>query len=78
VISDKLQTAQGRQKSYTNKRRCNLEFLVGDNVFSKISLIKGMFRFEMKRKLSPKFIGPFEILERIGVVAYRFVLSPYI
>lgn len=78
VISDKLQTAQGRQKSYTDKRRCNLEFLVGDNVFSKISLIKGMFRFGKKRKLSPKFIGPFEILERVGAVAYRFVLPPYI
>jgi hypothetical protein len=76
VIRDKLQTAQSRQKNYADKRRCNLEFSVGDNVFLKVSPTKGIFRFGKKEKLSPRFIGPFEILERVGVVTYRLALPP--
>jgi len=74
VIRDKLQIAQSRQKNYANKRRRILEFLVGENVFLKVYPSKGIFRFGKKRKLSPKFIGPFDILER--VVAYRLALPP--
>jgi hypothetical protein len=76
VIRDKLLTAQSRQKNYADKRRRNLEFSVGDNVFLKVSPTKGIFRFGKKGKLSPRFIGPFEILERVGVVAYRLALPP--
>ncbi|TYK17673.1 pol protein [Cucumis melo var. makuwa] len=43
---------------------------------SPVAPMKGVLRFEKKRKISPRFVGPFEILERIGPVAYRFVLSP--
>jgi len=56
--------------------RDNLEFSVGDNVFLKVSPTKGIFRFGKKGKLSPRFIVPFEILEKIGVVAYRLALPP--
>jgi hypothetical protein len=49
---------------------------VGDNVFLKVSPTKGIFRFGKKGKLSPRFIVPFEILEKIGVVAYRLALPP--
>ncbi|KAL4022872.1 hypothetical protein IC575_016618 [Cucumis melo] len=69
-------TAQSRQKSYVDKRHKDLEFEVGDMVFLKVAHMKGVLRFEKKGKLSPRFVGPFEILERIGPVAYRLALPP--
>ena len=75
-ICDRMKTAQSRQKSYADKRRRDLEFAVGDHVFVKIALMKGVMRFGKKGKLSPRFIGPFEILERIGTLAYRVALPP--
>ena len=51
-------------------------FEVGDHVFLKISPRRGLMRFGKSGKLSPRFIGPFEILERIGEVAYRLALPP--
>ena len=57
--------------------RCRpLEFEVGDHVFLKVMPKRGVVRFDKRGKLSPRFIGPFEILERIGVVAYRLALPP--
>ena len=76
VIRKKLRTAQSRQKSYADRRRCDLEFSVGVCVFLKVSPTKGVFRFGKKDKLSPRFIGPYEILERVGAVAYRLALPP--
>ncbi|KAL0556808.1 hypothetical protein IC582_005325 [Cucumis melo] len=72
----RMQTAQSRQKSYADVRRKDLEFDVGDKVFLKVAPMKGVLRFERRGKLSPRFIGPFEILERIGPVAYRLALPP--
>ncbi|KAL0552056.1 hypothetical protein IC582_011149 [Cucumis melo] len=69
-------TTQSRQKSYADVQRKDLEFDVGDMVFLKVAPIKGVLRFEKKGKLSPRFVGPFEILERIGPVAYRLALPP--
>ena len=71
-----MQTTQSRQKSYVDVRRRDLEFDVGDKVFLKVAPMKGVMHFEKKGKLSPSFVGPFEILERIGVVAYRLALPP--
>ncbi|PKA46541.1 hypothetical protein AXF42_Ash012674 [Apostasia shenzhenica] len=64
-----MKTAQSRQKSYADNRRRFLKFLVGDVVFLKISPMKDIMRFGKKGKLSPRYIGPFEILERVGNVA---------
>ncbi|GKB53241.1 putative reverse transcriptase domain-containing protein, partial [Tanacetum coccineum] len=61
-------------KSYADKRRKPLEFSVGDHVLLKVSPWKGVVRFEKKGKLAPRFIGPFEITERISPVAYRLRL----
>ena len=56
-------------------RRRPLEFEVSDRVFLKVMPKRGVISFGKRGKLSPRFIGPFEILERIGTVAYRLALS---
>ncbi|KAL0558732.1 hypothetical protein IC582_003314 [Cucumis melo] len=75
-IRSRMHTAQSTQKSYADVRRKDLEFEVGDKVFLKVAPMKGVLRFERRGKLSPRFVGPFEILERIGHVAYRLALPP--
>ncbi|KAA0056044.1 ty3-gypsy retrotransposon protein [Cucumis melo var. makuwa] len=75
-IRSRMLIAQSRQKSYADVRRRDLEFDVGDKVFLKVAPMKGVLRFERRGKLSPRFVGPFEILERIGPVAYRLALPP--
>ncbi|GKA27469.1 putative reverse transcriptase domain-containing protein [Tanacetum coccineum] len=74
LIKEKLKAARDRQKSYADKRRKPLEFEVGDRVLLKVSPWKGVVRFRKKGKLAPRYVGPFEILERIGLVAYRLRL----
>ncbi|XP_016667577.1 uncharacterized protein [Gossypium hirsutum] len=65
-----------RQKSYTNLKRRDIEFVVGDRVLLKSSLWKKVLQFGRKRKLSPRFIGPYEIIERIDPVVYPLALPP--
>ncbi|GKF53877.1 putative reverse transcriptase domain-containing protein, partial [Tanacetum coccineum] len=74
LIKEKLKAARDRQKSYADNRRKPLEFEVGDRVLLKVSPWKGVIRFGKKGKLAPRYVGPFEILERIGPVAYRLRL----
>ena len=74
VIRQRIKQAQDRQKSYANVRRKELEFEVGDFVFLKVAPYRHVLRFGKKGKLAPRFIGPYEILERVGPVAYRLVL----
>ncbi|GJZ08073.1 putative reverse transcriptase domain-containing protein [Tanacetum coccineum] len=69
-IKDRLKAARDRQKSYADKRRKPLEFSVGDYVLLKVSPWKGVVRFGKKGKLAPRFVGPFEIVEKVGPVAY--------
>ena len=76
VIRQRMKTAQSRQKSYADKRRRPLEFEIGSKVFLKISPMKGVTRFRKRGKLNSRFIGPFEILERIGKVSYQLALPP--
>ncbi|GJX34455.1 putative reverse transcriptase domain-containing protein [Tanacetum coccineum] len=70
----KLKKRRSRQKSYADKRRKPLEFEVGDRVLLKVSPWKGVVRFGKKGKLAPRYVGPFEIIERVGPVAYRLKL----
>ncbi|XP_059277540.1 uncharacterized protein LOC132031575 [Lycium ferocissimum] len=55
-------------------QRRELEFAVGEKVFLKVSPMKGVMQFGRKGKLSPRFIGPYEIMRRIGKVAYELKL----
>jgi hypothetical protein len=73
IIRENLKSAQSRQKSYADNRR-KLMFEVGDFVYLKVSSMRGMKRFKVKGKLSPRYIGPFKILERKGKVAYQLEL----
>ncbi|GJW43763.1 hypothetical protein Tco_0072562 [Tanacetum coccineum] len=73
-IKERLKTARSRQKSYADKRRKPLEFQVGDRVLLKVSPWKGVVRFGKKGKLAPRYVGPFEIVECVGPVAYRLKL----
>ncbi|GJT35863.1 putative reverse transcriptase domain-containing protein [Tanacetum coccineum] len=74
MIKNRLLTARSRQKSYAHKRRNPLEFKVGDMVLLKVSLWKGVVRFGKRGKLSPRFVGPFKIIDKVGPVAYTLKL----
>ena len=74
VIRQRIQTAQSRQKSYSDNKRRDLEFAEGDRVFLKVLPRKGMIRQGKWGKLGPRYVGPFEILQKVGQVAYRLQL----
>ncbi|GJZ97599.1 putative reverse transcriptase domain-containing protein [Tanacetum coccineum] len=73
-IRNRMQAARDRQKSYVDKRRRPLEFEIGDKVMLKVTPWKGVIRFGKRGKLNPHYIRPFQIIERIGQVAYRLEL----
>ncbi|KAI3819628.1 hypothetical protein L1987_13469 [Smallanthus sonchifolius] len=73
-IKDRLKAARDRQKSYADNRRKPLEFQIGDRVMLKVSPWKGVARFGNRGKLNPRYVGPFEILARVGPVAYKLKL----
>nr|XP_043625549.1 uncharacterized protein LOC122596972 [Erigeron canadensis] len=74
IIKEKLKAARDWQKSYADQRRKPLEFEVGDKVLLKVLPWKGTVRFGKRGKLCPRYIGPFEIVARIGPVAYKLKL----
>ncbi len=76
LIKANLKVALDRQKSYADLKRKEIEYAVGDKVFLKVSPWKKVLRFGRKGKLSPKFISPYEVIERVGPVAYRLALPP--
>ncbi|KAK9011310.1 hypothetical protein V6N11_044162 [Hibiscus sabdariffa] len=76
LISERLKAASDRQKSYADLKRREVEYAVGDKVFLKVSPWKKVMRFGRKGKLSPRYIGPYEIVGRVGPVAYRLLLPP--
>ena len=76
VVRDNLKTKRYRQRSYADNRRRDLQFEIGDPVFLKISPSNGVLRFGKRGKLSPRFIGPYEIVSKVGPVAYRLKLPP--
>ncbi|GJY26122.1 reverse transcriptase domain-containing protein [Tanacetum coccineum] len=73
-IKDRLKVARNRQKSYADNRRKLLEFSVGDHILLKVSPWKGVVCFGKKGKLAPRFVIPFEIIKKVGLVAYKLDL----
>ncbi|XP_070046231.1 uncharacterized protein [Nicotiana tomentosiformis] len=65
IIQDRLRTAQSRQKSYADHRVRDVAFMVGKRVLLKVSPMKGVMRFGKKGNFSPRYTGPFEILQRV-------------
>ena len=73
-IREHIRVARDRQKKYADRRRTEIVFEVGESVWLRVSPTRGIRRFGIKGKLSPRFIGPFPILDRVGEVAYRLAL----
>ncbi|KAK6147895.1 hypothetical protein DH2020_018807 [Rehmannia glutinosa] len=74
LIKERIRTAHSRQKSYADKRRKDLEFEAGDEVFLRLFPRKGLINPRKGGKLSPRYIGPYKILQRIGKLAYKLEL----
>jgi hypothetical protein len=74
IIKENLKAAQSRQKSYVDPRRREVVLEVGDYAYLRVSPIRGPRRFNLRGKLSPRFIRPFKIVERKGEVAYQLEL----
>jgi hypothetical protein len=73
-IRGKLKAAQSRQKSYSDKKRREVSFNPGDFVYLKVSPIRGTRSFQVHGKLAPRYIGPYQVLKKMGAVAYRLEL----
>jgi hypothetical protein len=73
-VQENLKAAKSRQETYANKRFQPLEFKVGNHMYLRVSPMKGVKRFGVKGKLTPRYIGPFLILEKCGTVAYKLDL----
>ena len=75
-IQEKLLVAQSRQKEYVDRKVRELEFMEGEQALLKVSPMKGVMRFDKRGKLSPRYIGTFEVLKHVGEVAYELALPP--
>ena len=78
LIRQRIQTAQSHQKSYTDNRRQDMEFAIGDKVFLKVLPRRGMIRSGKWEKVRPRYVGLFEIIQRIGQVAYKLELLSHL
>jgi hypothetical protein len=76
MVRENMRVVQSRQKSYADHRRRELSFEVRDFVYLKVSPMRGLRRFKVWGKLTPRFIGPFKITEKRGEVAYQLELPP--
>ncbi|MCI27670.1 hypothetical protein A2U01_0048870, partial [Trifolium medium] len=76
MIREKMRASQNRQKSYHDKRRKDIKFQEGDHVFLRVTSTTGVGCALKSKKLTSRFIGPYQILEMIGKVAYRIALPP--
>ena len=73
-----MKTTQDRQKSHAELKRTQKEFQVGENVFVKVKPRKRSFKLGICAKLAPRYCGPFEILEIVGLLAYQLAFPPNI
>lgn len=76
MIQEKMKASQSRQKSYHDEKNKALEFQEGDHVLLRVTLVTGVCRVLKSQKLTPNFIGSYQILQRVREVAYKFSLKP--
>ena len=76
MIKERLKVAIDRQKSYADMKIKDVRYEIGEKVFLKVLPWKKVMRFRRKGKLSLRFIGPYEVIEKVGPVAYRLALPP--
>ena len=76
MIRERLKVVTDRQKSYTDMKKKDIQYEVGEKVFLKVSPWEKVMRFGKRGKLSPIFIGPYDVIEKGGPVAYRLALPP--
>jgi hypothetical protein len=76
MVRENPRVAQSRQKSYTDHRGRELSFEGWDFVCLNVSPMRDLCCFKVWGKLTPRFIGPFKILEKRGEVAYQLELPP--
>ena len=74
MIREILKVATDRQKSYADIRRKDIRYVIGEKLFLKVSPWKKVMRFGKNGKLSPRFIGPYEVIEKVGPVEYILAL----
>jgi hypothetical protein len=77
-INERLKRAQDHQKSYANQQRKPLEFEEGDHVFLKVTPYTAVGRAMKTKKLQPRFIDPYQILRKVGPVAYQLAFPPHL
>ena len=71
IIQQHIEATQSRQKSYADKRRSHIVFQIGDYVYLKVSPMKKVQRFRVRRKLAPRYISPYQIIAQKGPVAHK-------
>ena len=76
MIRERLKVVKDRQKSYADSKRKDIRYEIIEKVFLKVSPWKKVMRFGKKGKLSPMFIGSYEVIEKVGPVAYGLALPP--
>ena len=74
LIRDRLKVAQSRQKSYADSKHKEITYEIGDRVYLRVSPLQGVKRFGVKGKSALRFVGLYQILERMGEVAYKLEL----
>ena len=74
TIRQRIKEAQDQQKSCVDAHRVDHSYEVGNRVFLRVKPHKSLIKFGKGAKLSPRFVGPFEIVEKKGPVAYRLAL----
>ena len=76
MIRERLKVATDIQKSYADMKRKDIQYEISDKVLLKVPPWKKVMRFRKKGKLSPRFIGPYEVIEKVGPVEYHLALPP--
>jgi hypothetical protein len=75
-IKKNMNIYQDRQKSYIDRKRTPGEFKIGDNAYLKVRPRKSSLRIGACSKMKPRYFGPFEVLDRVGPIAYRIAIPP--